>query len=33
MAGPDRDALSDDLRRLRDFRERHDDYGARYPRN
>ena len=29
----DRDALSDDLNRLREFRERHDEYGARAPRN
>jgi hypothetical protein len=30
MAPRDREILSDDLNRLRDFRERHDDYGARY---
>lgn len=29
----DRDALSDDLNRLREFREHHDEYGARAPRN
>lgn len=29
----DGDALSDDLNRLREFRERHDEYGARAPRN
>ena len=33
LTGPDRDALSDDLNRLREFRERHDEYGARPPRN
>jgi hypothetical protein len=33
LTGPDRDALSDDLNRLRDFHERHDEYGARVPRN
>jgi hypothetical protein len=33
MSRGDRDALSDDLNRLRDFRERHDEYGARHPRN
>jgi hypothetical protein len=27
----DRDVLSDDLERLRDFRSRHNDYGARQP--
>jgi hypothetical protein len=32
MPPPDRDALSDDLNRLRDFRNRHDEYGARNPR-
>jgi hypothetical protein len=29
----DRETLSDDLNRLREFRERHDEYGARAPRN
>lgn len=29
MSGRDRDVLSDDLNRLRDFRARHDSYGAR----
>jgi hypothetical protein len=29
----DRDVLSDDLRRMREFRDHHDDYGARFPRN
>ena len=33
MSPRDRDILSDDLNRLREFRERHDDYGARHPRN
>ncbi len=33
MSPRDRDALSDDLNRLREFREHHDDYGARYRRN
>lgn len=33
MSPRDRDALSDDLNRLRVFREHHDDYGARYRRN
>jgi hypothetical protein len=32
MSGRDRDAIADDLNRLRDFREHHDEYGARYPR-
>jgi hypothetical protein len=32
MSRGDRDALSDDLNRLREFRARHDDYGARRPR-
>ncbi len=29
----DRDVLTDDLRRMREFREHHDDYGARFDRN
>jgi hypothetical protein len=33
MSPRDRDILSDDLNRLRAFREHHEDYGARYPRN
>jgi hypothetical protein len=33
LAPRDRDALTDDLNRLREFRERHDEYGARVPRN
>jgi hypothetical protein len=33
MQGRDRDVLSDDLNRLREFRDHHDDYGARYQRN
>ncbi|HTB13359.1 MAG TPA: hypothetical protein VK752_17375 [Bryobacteraceae bacterium] len=33
LTGPDRDALSDDMRRLREFRERRDEYGARNPHN
>lgn len=33
LAPRDRDTLSDDLNRLREFRERHDEYGARAPRN
>jgi hypothetical protein len=32
LSGRDRDVLSDDLNRLRDFHEHHEDYGARYPR-
>lgn len=32
LTGRDRDALTDDLNRLRDFHERHDEYGARSPR-
>jgi hypothetical protein len=31
LTGHDRDALTDDLNRLRDFHERHDLYGARSP--
>jgi hypothetical protein len=27
----DRDVLTDDLRRMREFRDHHDDYGARLP--
>jgi hypothetical protein len=33
MGPGDRQILSDDLNRLREFRAHHDDYGARYPRN
>jgi hypothetical protein len=33
LTGHDRDALTDDLNRLRDFHERHDEYGARSPHN
>lgn len=33
MSPRDRDVLSDDLNRLREFREHHDDYGARFRRN
>ena len=33
LTGFDREALTDDLNRLRDFHERHDEYGARPPRN
>ncbi len=33
LAPGDRDALQDDLNRLREFRERHEEYGARAPRN
>jgi hypothetical protein len=33
LQGRDRDVLSDDLNRLREFRDHHDDYGARYQRN
>jgi hypothetical protein len=29
LSGRDRDALNDDLNRMRDFRSRHNDYGAR----
>jgi hypothetical protein len=29
MPARDRDVLADDLNRLRDFRARHDSYGAR----
>lgn len=29
LSGRDRDVLTDDLNRLREFRERHNDYGAR----
>lgn len=29
----DRDVLNDDLRRMREFRDHHDDYGARFQRN
>jgi hypothetical protein len=29
----DRDVLSDDLQRMRQFRDHHDDWGARYTRN
>jgi hypothetical protein len=29
LSGRDRDVLNDDLNRLRDFRARHNDYGAR----
>jgi hypothetical protein len=32
MSERDRETLSDDLNRLREFREHHDDYGARYQR-
>lgn len=32
LSGRDHDTLSDDLRRLSVFRERHDEYGARSPR-
>ena len=32
MLPRDRDVLNDDLNRLRDFRARHDDYGARFDR-
>ncbi len=32
LSPQDRDVLGDDLRRLREFREHHDDYGARYQR-
>jgi hypothetical protein len=33
LTGHDRDALTDDLNRLRDFHERHDEYGARTQRD
>jgi len=29
LSARDRDLLADDLERLRDFRERHESYGAR----
>ncbi len=33
LSARDRDVLSDDLQRMRQFRDHHDDWGARYPRN
>jgi hypothetical protein len=32
ISAQDRDVLTDDLRRLREFRDHHDDYGARFGR-
>jgi hypothetical protein len=31
LSDRDRDVLNDDLRRMREFRERHDEWGARRP--